>query len=114
MQEHFDHDDCPECGGPSTPAEGVPDQMLRGCAECGEVWCEDLSEPVRKALPGREFYNAIEATADLYVLFWDDKKKAELLVKFLKETRANFKQFVNFLDGEAVRESVSARIDEDS
>ena len=29
--EHYEHDDCPKCGKPSVPYEGVPDQTLRGC-----------------------------------------------------------------------------------
>ena len=49
MKEHFEHDDCCKCGIPSVPAEGVPDQTLRGCTKCGDVWFEDLGEPPYKA-----------------------------------------------------------------
>lgn len=48
--EQVEHDDCPNCGTPSIPAEGVPDQSLRGCEDCGEMWFEDLNEPPRKAV----------------------------------------------------------------
>ncbi len=47
--EHFDHDDCPECGTPSVPAEGVPDQTFRACPKCHHTWAEDLSSPPKKA-----------------------------------------------------------------
>ena len=40
MTEHFDHENCPECGAKSVPAENVPDQALRGCPECMIVWFE--------------------------------------------------------------------------
>ena len=43
-----DHDDCPKCGTPSTPGEGVPDQALRGCPNCGETWFEDPEQAPRK------------------------------------------------------------------
>ena len=36
VPEHFPHDVCPACDQPSVPAEGVPDQALRG---------EDLDRP---------------------------------------------------------------------
>jgi hypothetical protein len=39
--EHFSHDQC--CGRASIPAEGVLDQILRGCEKCGRVWTEDLA-----------------------------------------------------------------------
>lgn len=45
MNEHFKHDVCPVDGSPSIPAEGVPDQALRGCRKCGHVWFEDLDSP---------------------------------------------------------------------
>lgn len=48
MMEHFDHDDCPECGTPSVPFEGVPDQQLRGCPNCEYEWWEDFSLPPQK------------------------------------------------------------------
>lgn len=41
--EYFDHDDCPKCGKPIFPLEGVPDQTLRGCENCEHVWWEDLN-----------------------------------------------------------------------
>ena len=45
-KEQFKHDVCPECGQPSTPAEGVLDQALRSCL-CGNTWLENLEQPVR-------------------------------------------------------------------
>jgi len=43
--ENFEHDDCPVCGSPSEPLEGVPDQQLRACPMCGYEWWEDLTTP---------------------------------------------------------------------
>lgn len=48
MNEHFEHDDCPECGEPSVPLEKVPDQSLRGCPDCGHAWFEDLHTHVKR------------------------------------------------------------------
>lgn len=42
--ERFEHEACPECGGPSVPAEKVPDQALRGCPRCGHTWFERANE----------------------------------------------------------------------
>lgn len=47
IDEEYEHDDCPECGTPSEPAEDVPDQALRGCPQCDHVWFEDLSQPAK-------------------------------------------------------------------
>lgn len=60
--EHFRHDVCPKCGQPYVPAEKVPDQTLRGCRECGEVWTEDLSRTPTKHTPGPWSY---ELQADI-------------------------------------------------
>lgn len=38
--DNFPHEPCPDCGNPSVPAEGVPDQALRGCLVCDNVWYE--------------------------------------------------------------------------
>lgn len=40
--EHFDHEDCPECGSVSVPCEHIPDQTLRGCPKCEHTWFENL------------------------------------------------------------------------
>lgn len=40
--EHYDHDDCPACGCPSVPFEGVQDQALRGCPRCNHEWWEQF------------------------------------------------------------------------
>jgi predicted nucleic acid-binding Zn-ribbon protein len=50
-REVFPHDGCPECGHPSVPYEGVPDQQLRGCPKCENVWFENLDEPPISARP---------------------------------------------------------------
>ena len=44
-KEHFEHDVCPKCGGPSVPFEGVADQAFRGCRSCDHEWFENLNEP---------------------------------------------------------------------
>lgn len=49
VQENYEHDDCPECGTPSVPFEGVPDQSFRGCEKCGHEWFEDLTAPPHRA-----------------------------------------------------------------
>lgn len=49
--EHYEHDDCPLCGTPSVPFEGVSDQSLRGCPNpwCLHGWREDLTaKPKRR------------------------------------------------------------------
>lgn len=50
-KERFTHDVCPNCSTPSVPAEGVPDQTLRGCPKCGHGWSEDLGSPPAEAQP---------------------------------------------------------------
>lgn len=40
IDEHYGHDECPRCHVASVPAEGVPDQSLRGCPRCHETWVE--------------------------------------------------------------------------
>ncbi len=50
-QEEFTHDDCGKCGAASKPYEGIRDQTLRVCPQCGEVWFEDLNDPPYKS-PG--------------------------------------------------------------
>lgn len=48
IKEYFDHDlECPECHSTVTsiPAEGVPDQQLRGCPVCEAVFLQDLDAP---------------------------------------------------------------------
>ncbi len=45
VAEKFPHDVCPKCRAASVPAEAVPDQALRGCRECGNVWTENLNQP---------------------------------------------------------------------
>ena len=49
VNENYEHDDCPKCGTPSVPYEGVPDQSFRGCENCGHEWFEDLTLPPYKA-----------------------------------------------------------------
>ena len=39
--EVYEHDECSICHVPSVPAEGVPDQALRGCPRCHDTWMED-------------------------------------------------------------------------
>lgn len=41
VDENYGHDECPRCHIASVPAEGVPDQELRGCPRCHETWVED-------------------------------------------------------------------------
>jgi predicted nucleic acid-binding Zn-ribbon protein len=48
--EEFEHDDCPKCGTPSVPFEGVPNQSLRGCPNCGHDWWENLNELPKKGV----------------------------------------------------------------
>lgn len=45
VAEHLPHDECHKCGQASVPAEGVPDQTLRGCPQCEDTWLEDLNAP---------------------------------------------------------------------
>jgi hypothetical protein len=61
--EHYPHDVCPKCSTASAPAEGVPDQTLRDCPNCGHMWMEDLDRPPR--LPRDE-------TKDIAVMYDDD------------------------------------------
>jgi hypothetical protein len=45
--EKYDHDDCPDCGEDSLPAEGVLDQAYRVCSNplCEKEFWEDLNKP---------------------------------------------------------------------
>ena len=40
VRERAVHEPCRSCKVPSVPAEGIADQMLRDCPECGRVWAE--------------------------------------------------------------------------
>ena len=50
MIENYIHDQCIKCDIASKPAENVPDQSLRFCPKCGEVWFEDLNEPPKEII----------------------------------------------------------------
>lgn len=55
IKELHPHDVCPQCDSPSVPAHGEPDQTLRGCEKCGNVWVEELSRPATRPKQNRYY-----------------------------------------------------------